>query len=95
MYFRLFVTISADGKGAKSTDRGAYIVTASIVTNCARDICIDNTCAMGTWIRYAGIGGIYTGGIYAKSAFVRGIETRVLAGLKITLAELGGIDFCF
>lgn len=61
----------------------------------ARDAYISSTCTVSTWIRYAGIRSVYTGGICIRSAFIKGVEPRVLAGLRITLAGLGINNCCF
>ncbi len=82
---------SADGGGAKSIDRGAFIAAASIG---AMDTCIGSTYAIGTWTRYTGVGGTCTGGICARSTFVGGVEPRALAGLGVTLAGPRVNDCC-
>lgn len=82
----------ASGEGTKNINRGAYIVIASIESTCTRDIYIDSTCAMGTWIKYAGIGGTCIGGICVKSICIRDVEPRILAGLRVTLAGPGVKD---
>lgn len=78
---------SAGYKGAKSIDRGACIVTAGIGITCTIDTCIDSTYAMNTWIGYTNVKGTYTRGISAKSAFVKDVELKILAGLGVN-------DYC-
>lgn len=66
----------------------------SIKSSCANNNIISGTCAMGTWIRYASIWNFYTKGIYAKSAFIEGVELKVLVGLRVTLVVLKINDYC-
>lgn len=78
-------TCSAGGDGAKGTDRDIYIVPAGIESTCTRDICISSTYTVGTWIRFADVGGAYNKGICAKNAFVEGIEPEALVESEVTL----------
>ncbi len=85
----------AGSKGVKSTDKGTYIVTASIKSTYAKNTCISSTCTIDTRIRYAGVGGTCTGGICTRSALVKGVKPRVLVGLGVTLADLKVNDWYF
>lgn len=57
-----------------------------------RDIYIDNTGAMGIWIKYADDGDACTSDIYVKGISVRGVEPdirpKALLGSGVTLASL-------
>lgn len=81
-------------KGAKNTNRGAFIMTASIKSTCARNTCISNTYTMSTQIGYFGNKNTYTEGIYTKSSSAGVIEPRVIAEIRITLVDLG-INNCY
>lgn len=60
--------------GAKSTDKGFYIMAAGIRNTCARDACIGSTSATGAWIRCASIESACIKDICAKNTFVGGVE---------------------
>lgn len=79
----------AGGESTKDTDRGAYIVAASIRSICAKDTCIGNTCTMSIWIRCAGVGGACIRGICAKRVYVGSVELKVLARSGVILVGPG------
>lgn len=83
------------GKSTRSTDRSAYIMTSDIRSTCAKDTCISSIYTLGIWIRCVGIEDTCTKFIYTNSIFVGGIEPKVLAGSRVTLASPGINDCCF
>lgn len=58
-------------------------MAASIRNTYTKDTCIGNTCVMSIWIRCFEVGDTCTRGIYARGAFVGGVEPRTLVGSRV------------
>lgn len=59
-----------------------------------KNIYIDSTCAIHTWIGCIGIENACTGNIWIRDTFVGDVEPRILAGLRKTLANQEVSDCC-
>lgn len=68
-------------------------MVTSIKSICIRDIYIGSTSTsiIDIWIRYFDIESTCSRGIYTKTAFVRDIEPRMLASLRV-IWYIGGIE---
>lgn len=82
---------STGNEGAKSNNRGTYIMAAGIKSIYAKDTCISKSCTFSIWIGCFGVGSAYTRDICARSTFIRGVELRALAVLGI-IWHIRGIE---
>lgn len=79
---------------AKSINRSFYIVITGIKSIYTRDICINNTCTLNTWMRCANIEKACTKNICTINIFIRDVEPRILIELVITLIFLRRNNYC-